>query len=755
MGEQLLMTTYPYANSFAIGAQGINGATVTAYDVSRFSAQPSLNTPVPGGAADAGPVTSGDAFGFDGAFTIELPTTDLFYLSISYSGQIYWIGPVVGAGAGGSGGGGGGNGEVLNSVSYGPSTAAGYILTTTLAALDTTHLTLSFTVPADGQVTIEADVPVGIGLVGSQSTDVVLAFFEHGTTTLAAPREIVLSAGQTATSDFLQSGRVTYKATVSGLTADASLQWDLAGLSSTAGANIAADDGETGTNSNGPIIITAYGPQTGSGDDLPLTGGTLTGSLFVETEGDAYPRVAFGENGTSSVSSPYVPVSMGTHASGDVGSGNDTQRYVESIADTAFIDLVSFPRSWVTDGTNVGYISSPPFTETTLNTTQYVVLTVGASSSLASSGTLPVKSLLFGDGTLTYTGKTDLTTTYVELTGCTSTGIAAQTDTSERFARATTDSYGNVIELTGDYAGHQVNDYIRFVYNGDFLPNDEYDIILGFFDDVLRNTGSAQFFGADKTCFINRTADGFGNPEMQLTVTDDATEYTFTFDVNGIYANVKLTLGTAINPWGVGYLSGLNLPFNYQTANYTVTASDSTVAMGGTVTATLPDATAVNGRIYTILNVGANVVTVACTSGQTINGAATYTLTTQYSAVTVQSNGTAWNTISGSGSGGSSGAFVPANLQTANYTLVAGDLGKCVEMNSGSALNLTIPENIFSAGDTVEFCQVGTGAVTAVAGSGLTLDSYAGCVVTLGQWATGTIRFRSATEAVVSGALTT
>ena len=39
----------------------------------------------------------------------------------------------------------------------------------------------------------------------------------------------------------------------------------------------------------------------------------------------------------------------------------------------------------------------------------------------------------------------------------------------------------------------------------------------------------------------------------------------------------------------------------------------------------------------------------------------------------------------------------PINVQTDNYTLVLGDVGKVVEMNKASAVNLTVPS---SATDT-------------------------------------------------------
>jgi 3D (Asp-Asp-Asp) domain-containing protein len=95
------------------------------------------------------------------------------------------------------------------------------------------------------------------------------------------------------------------------------------------------------------------------------------------------------------------------------------------------------------------------------------------------------------------------------------------------------------------------------------------------------------------------------------------------------------------------------------------------------------------------------------------------------------------------------------SIKTANYTPVIGDLGSVIEMNSAGALVLTLNTGVFVAGDTYEVCQVGAGAVQFSPGSGFTIDSYSTDLHTAGQWASATVRYRSATEAVIAGALTT
>ena len=87
-----------------------------------------------------------------------------------------------------------------------------------------------------------------------------------------------------------------------------------------------------------------------------------------------------------------------------------------------------------------------------------------------------------------------------------------------------------------------------------------------------------------------------------------------------------------------------------KTAAYTLTAQDEIVladASTAAFTVTLPTAVGINGRQYVIkrINSGANNVTVGTTSSQTIDGATTNILNTQYKAIRVVSNGSNWFVI--------------------------------------------------------------------------------------------------------------
>jgi hypothetical protein len=73
--------------------------------------------------------------------------------------------------------------------------------------------------------------------------------------------------------------------------------------------------------------------------------------------------------------------------------------------------------------------------------------------------------------------------------------------------------------------------------------------------------------------------------------------------------------------------------------------------------------------------------------------------------------------------------LITTNRQTASYTLVLSDADKLVEMNVGSANNLTVPLNssvAFPTGTQILLAQYGSGQTTVVATSGVTVRSNGG-----------------------------
>jgi len=89
--------------------------------------------------------------------------------------------------------------------------------------------------------------------------------------------------------------------------------------------------------------------------------------------------------------------------------------------------------------------------------------------------------------------------------------------------------------------------------------------------------------------------------------------------------------------------------------------------------------------------------------------------------------------------------------QTAAYTLTLFDSEKVIEINSASAVNVTVPANVFNRENQVMVAQYGAGQVTFVAGAGMTLRSSGGKLKINAQYSTAGILFISPTEAYVFG----
>jgi hypothetical protein len=144
---------------------------------------------------------------------------------------------------------------------------------------------------------------------------------------------------------------------------------------------------------------------------------------------------------------------------------------------------------------------------------------------------------------------------------------------------------------------------------------------------------------------------------------------------NANLANSTITLGNATLTLGsttstVGNLTltnatanGVSLAYVAKTAAYTATATDYTIAGNASTAAfsvTLPTSVGITGKVYVVkkLDSSANAVTVATTSAQTIDGAATRSLPRQYDAVTLQSDGANWIIVSEvAGRNGTAGSF--------------------------------------------------------------------------------------------------
>ncbi len=125
--------------------------------------------------------------------------------------------------------------------------------------------------------------------------------------------------------------------------------------------------------------------------------------------------------------------------------------------------------------------------------------------------------------------------------------------------------------------------------------------------------------------------------------------------------NIRMVIDAAGNVGintGAGTInSGLVVNTSLATAVVTLTATSALNATqqaiyvnAANTTQTLPNATTVSGRLYTIKNAAAGSNTTIASSGGTINGAATHILSNANDSVIVQSDGTNWQIVSGSSS---------------------------------------------------------------------------------------------------------
>ncbi len=116
-----------------------------------------------------------------------------------------------------------------------------------------------------------------------------------------------------------------------------------------------------------------------------------------------------------------------------------------------------------------------------------------------------------------------------------------------------------------------------------------------------------------------------------------------------LLSNAQIGIGTT-TPFSTLEVNGsLATGIRTFTAATTATIADCNLIFTGTsaTTVTLPTAVGITGRMYTLKNASSNtsVLTVATTSSQTIDGATSQILSSQYQTVSVISNGTNWNIV--------------------------------------------------------------------------------------------------------------
>lgn len=131
-----------------------------------------------------------------------------------------------------------------------------------------------------------------------------------------------------------------------------------------------------------------------------------------------------------------------------------------------------------------------------------------------------------------------------------------------------------------------------------------------------------------------------------FTLANLSTTINQTGGANGITRGLHInpTLTSAADFRGIEVTNGsIVLPYATASATYAIKTSDYLLNFtSGTFTATLPTAVGCTGKNYILKNAGTGAVTIATTSSQTIDGATTYSLGSQYKYVHVVSDGANW-----------------------------------------------------------------------------------------------------------------
>jgi hypothetical protein len=266
-------------------------------------------------------------------------------------------------------------------------------------------------------------------------------------------------------------------------------------------------------------------------------------------------------------------------------------------------------------------------------------------------------------------------------------------------------------------------------------------------------------------------------------------------DVTATVAEVNKLAGLATTKTELGYVSGVTSAIQTQidtkaakanpTFTGTVTAADISISGNLTVGGTTTTVNATNLEItdpliYIATGNAANANDIGLVGHATVSGTYNHMglvrdhadgkwklfsgVTTEPTNVIAFSDATAvYDTLKVGGVDFSDGtqtkqgtpSLTTINQQTASYTPVLTDRDKLVEINSASAVTLTIPTNAsvaYPVGTSFDILQTGAGQITIAPASGVTVNSTPGLKLRT-QWSSATLFKRASDTWVVFGDL--
>jgi hypothetical protein len=382
-------------------------------------------------------------------------------------------------------------------------------------------------------------------------------------------------------------------------------------------------------------------------------------------------------------------------------------------------------------------------------TTNRVTLTNG--DGVAGNPTVDISS--------SYVGQTSITTL-----GTVGTGVWQGTAVGVAYGGTGQSSYTNGQLLIGNTTGSTLaKATLTAPAAGVTITNGAGSITFGLANDLAAVEGLSATGLAARTAADTWTARSVAGTTNRITLTNgDGVAGNPTVDISSSY--VGQTSITTLGTVGTGTWQGTAVGVAYGGTGQS-SYTNGQLLIGNTTGSTLAKATLTAPAAGVTITNGAGSITfglandLAALEGLGSTGIAVRTGADAWAQRSVAA-GTNVQVTNGDGVSGDptiASTATAVNTQTASYTLVLADAGKVVEMNVGSANNLTVPPNssvAFPTGTFVNLGQYGAGATTIVAGAGVTIRNRNGLALG-GQYAVATLYKRGTDEWVAGGDLKT
>ncbi len=141
--------------------------------------------------------------------------------------------------------------------------------------------------------------------------------------------------------------------------------------------------------------------------------------------------------------------------------------------------------------------------------------------------------------------------------------------------------------------------------------------------------------------------DGSANASTALTLsTVNTTPVTNSLQKITVNGKGLVTATSAVTASDIetvlGYTPIATIAPTTVTTNFTATSSNGCILANGTLTVTLPDPTTNAGKVFVVKNISTGTVTINTTNTKNIDNSTSATITTQYTSITMISDGTAY-----------------------------------------------------------------------------------------------------------------